>query len=57
MLKYILFCILGDNHQSYEPIWFQRKKDKCTGVVSYVYNHQYWQCKKKGDWSQCPDIF
>lgn len=47
----------SDNHQSYEPIWFQRKKDKCTGVVSYVYNHQYWQCKKKGDWSQCPDIF
>jgi len=47
----------GRTVPSYEPNWFIKEKDPFTGSPVFVYNGNYWECKKKQDWSRCPDIF
>ncbi|XP_066593979.1 oxysterol-binding protein 1 isoform X2 [Prorops nasuta] len=42
---------------SYEPYWFKKAQDPFTDSVCYQYGGEYWECKSKGDWSRCPDIF
>ncbi|XP_011144778.1 oxysterol-binding protein 1 isoform X4 [Harpegnathos saltator] len=47
----------GFPYESYEPLWFKKKQDPYTDSRCYVYNGEYWDCKSKGDWSRCPNIF
>ncbi|XP_022106011.1 oxysterol-binding protein 1-like isoform X2 [Acanthaster planci] len=47
----------GKPFDSYKPIWFDRKMDPLTKTVTHIYNNRYWECKEKGEWSECPDIF
>jgi len=42
---------------TYESNWFRKEKDQWTGNVFHVFKGTYWDCKRKQDWSQCPDIF
>lgn len=44
-------------YEGYEPLWFKKQTDPYTGSLCHMYNHEYWQCKEKGDWSRCPNIF
>ncbi|ELT99009.1 hypothetical protein CAPTEDRAFT_179200 [Capitella teleta] len=44
-------------YQGYEPKWFRKDIDPVTGNPAYVYTGEYWDCKEKGDWSRCPDIY
>lgn len=39
------------------PFWFKKKLDPITKKTVHKYTDEYWQCKEKGDWSRCPDIF
>ncbi|XP_076249148.1 oxysterol binding protein isoform X4 [Calliopsis andreniformis] len=41
----------------YEPLWFKKEQDPYTDSLCYVYGGEYWECKSKGDWSRCPNIF
>ncbi|XP_044578176.1 oxysterol-binding protein 1 isoform X2 [Cotesia glomerata] len=47
----------GLPYTAYEPVWFSKQEDKITGSLCHTYNHEYWECKNKGDWSRCPNIF
>ncbi|XP_072750194.1 LOW QUALITY PROTEIN: oxysterol-binding protein 1 [Anoplolepis gracilipes] len=47
----------GLPYEAYEPLWFRKKQDPFTDSRCYVYNGEYWDCKSKGDWSRCPNIF
>ncbi|XP_020283344.1 oxysterol-binding protein 1 isoform X3 [Pseudomyrmex gracilis] len=47
----------GLPYESYEPLWFKKKQDPYTDSRCYVYNGEYWDCKNRGDWSRCPNIF
>jgi len=57
------FCSLetisstGLPYEAYKPLWFTKKQDPYTDSRCYVYNGEYWDCKSKGDWSRCPNIF
>uniref|UniRef100_A0A8D8R439 Oxysterol-binding protein n=1 Tax=Cacopsylla melanoneura TaxID=428564 RepID=A0A8D8R439_9HEMI len=42
---------------TYKPIWFRKHVDETSQDVSYQYSDQYWECKKKQDWTRCPDLF
>lgn len=44
---------------SHNPIWFVKTRMPVAGVDQsvYVYAGGYWEAKRKGDWSKCPDIF
>lgn len=44
----------------YEPLWFKKVRDEdCEGYehLMHVYKGNYWEAKKKADWSECPQIF
>ncbi|CAL1673032.1 unnamed protein product [Lasius platythorax] len=47
----------GLSYEAYEPLWFRKKQDPFTNSRCYVYNGEYWDCKSRGDWSRCPNIF
>ncbi|KAK0167491.1 hypothetical protein PV327_004884 [Microctonus hyperodae] len=47
----------GSPYRGYEPVWFTKQEDKFTDSLCHMYNHEYWECKSKGDWSRCPNIF
>ncbi|KAM0736847.1 Oxysterol-binding protein 1 [Formica fusca] len=47
----------GLPYEVYEPLWFKKKQDPYTDSRCYVYNGEYWDCKSRGDWSRCPNIF
>lgn len=47
----------GLPYEPYEPLWFKKKQDPYTDSRCYVYNGEYWDCKSRGDWSRCPNIF
>ncbi|GAB1861944.1 Oxysterol-binding protein 1 [Camponotus japonicus] len=47
----------GLPYEAYKPLWFTKKQDPYTDSRCYVYNGEYWDCKSKGDWSRCPNIF
>lgn len=41
-----------------EPIWFRKEVDPLNANESrYVFTNDYWKCKKKQDWSKCPDLY
>ncbi|CAA9995452.1 unnamed protein product [Nesidiocoris tenuis] len=42
---------------TYQPAWFKMSRDPDTNTEMHIYNGEYWPCKKKKDWSRCPDIF
>lgn len=47
----------GRPYPPYEPLWFDKRKEDDSDVISHVYKGNYWRCKEKNDWTQCPDIF
>lgn len=49
--------IAGRPYPPYEPVWFKQESEKVTGVLGYVYQGRYWECKEKQDWSPCPNIY
>jgi len=40
-----------------EPIWFRKVNDSITNNERYVFTNEYWECKRKQDWSKSPQIF
>lgn len=53
----VLLNFSGSPYRGYEPVWFTKQEDKFTDSLCHMYNHEYWECKSKGDWSRCPNIF
>ncbi|XP_026672135.1 oxysterol-binding protein 1 isoform X4 [Ceratina calcarata] len=47
----------GLPYEAYEPLWFKKEQDPYTDSLCYIYGGEYWECKSKGDWSRCPNIF
>uniref|UniRef100_A0A8C6P4Q4 Oxysterol-binding protein n=1 Tax=Nothobranchius furzeri TaxID=105023 RepID=A0A8C6P4Q4_NOTFU len=43
--------------EGYQPVWFEKRTDDCTGESTYVYRGGYWEAKDRQDWSLCPEIF
>ncbi|XP_041971558.1 oxysterol-binding protein 1 isoform X2 [Aricia agestis] len=39
------------------PAWFARQAAPPAPHLRHLYTHRYWECKRKQDWSACPDIF
>ncbi|XP_035448249.1 oxysterol-binding protein 1 isoform X3 [Spodoptera frugiperda] len=41
------------------PLWFSRQALSAQGQqhLRHLYTHRYWDCKRRQDWSACPDIF
>ncbi|XP_026333084.1 oxysterol-binding protein 1 isoform X2 [Hyposmocoma kahamanoa] len=41
------------------PLWFSRESVGSPGNphLCHMYNHRYWECKKRQEWAGCPDIF
>ncbi|XP_037292619.1 oxysterol-binding protein 1 [Manduca sexta] len=42
------------------PLWFTRDARAAPSAhpqLRHVYNHRYWDCKRRQDWTGCPDIF
>lgn len=37
--------------------WFDLYNDPDTGTLYHVFNGKYWDCKLRGDWHRCPDIY
>lgn len=42
---------------TYEPVWFKKEVEPVTGNLIHIYKEEYWDCKRKSDWSKCPNIF
>ncbi|XP_014606256.1 PREDICTED: oxysterol-binding protein 1 isoform X1 [Polistes canadensis] len=47
----------GLPYETWEPLWFKKQQDPYTDSLCYMYSGEYWECKNKGDWSRCPNIF
>ncbi|CAD5215316.1 unnamed protein product [Bursaphelenchus okinawaensis] len=47
----------GKAYPEYEPSWFEKTQDECTGSVIHVYKNEYWSCKEKQDWAKSKEIF
>ena len=41
----------------YEPLWFKQITDPYTKQPFHLFQHQYWDCKMRQDWSRCPDLY
>ncbi|XP_075983894.1 oxysterol binding protein [Anticarsia gemmatalis] len=43
------------------PLWFTRAALSAQPAqqphLRHLYNHRYWDCKRRADWTACPDIF
>lgn len=44
------------------PLWFTRAAVSAHAAqpqphLRHLYNHRYWDCKRRQDWDACPDIF
>lgn len=43
------------------PLWFTRAALSAQPAqqphLRHLYNQRYWDCKRRQDWSACPDIF
>lgn len=44
------------------PLWFTRQALSAHAahaqpLLRHLYTHRYWECKRKQDWADCPDIF
>ncbi|CAJ0941006.1 unnamed protein product, partial [Mesorhabditis belari] len=50
----------GLPYEEYTPLWFTKTQDEITGTLmhkKFRFNGDYWECKKKHDWSRCPELF
>ncbi|CAH1802241.1 unnamed protein product [Owenia fusiformis] len=47
----------GVEFPAYEPLWFKQEHCKYTGKHVHTFKNTYWQCKEKGDFTMCPDIY
>uniref|UniRef100_A0A1A8H9F7 Oxysterol-binding protein n=1 Tax=Nothobranchius korthausae TaxID=1143690 RepID=A0A1A8H9F7_9TELE len=47
----------GQDIEGYQPVWFEKRTDDCSGESTYVYRGGYWEAKDRQDWSLCPEIF
>ncbi|VDK75212.1 unnamed protein product [Litomosoides sigmodontis] len=47
----------GEPFEEYQPLWFKKDQHEETGCLIYVFTGEYWEKKKIGDWSKCPNIF
>lgn len=47
----------GRPYPPYEPLWFKKQQDDNTENLVHVYKGDYWESKKRKDWSKCQDIF
>lgn len=45
---------LGIEHT---PIYFEEYTDPDTGEKGYKHVRDYWEDRRKGDWSHIPDLF
>ena len=52
-----LWSLSGRAPLVYQPVWFRLEDDPQTGGKVHVYNGRYWDCKARGDWSDCCNIF
>jgi hypothetical protein len=53
-----MFCVCaGLEMRVYTPTWFRREMDPVTNSLMYKYNGEYWDCKEKKKWDNCPNIF
>eukprot|EP00124_Ichthyophonus_hoferi_P000034 Ihof_evm34s1 gene=Ihof_evmTU34s1 len=46
-----------EKHEHYSPRWFQPSVDQDTCQPMHQYNNEYWEAKKNGDWTGCPQIY
>lgn len=49
----------GQSIVPYTPIWFVKMETPIAGIdhTTHIYKGEYWEAKRKGEWSMCPDIF
>ncbi|XP_078681386.1 oxysterol-binding protein 1-like isoform X1 [Branchiostoma floridae x Branchiostoma belcheri] len=47
----------GKPYEGHKPVWFEKKLDPQTKNFIHMYKGNYWDCKTKGEFSQCPDIY
>ncbi|TMW52995.1 hypothetical protein DOY81_001943 [Sarcophaga bullata] len=47
----------GQPFPPYTPVWFTQEREEGTDNIVHVHTGNYWEHKKKQDWSKCPDIF
>ncbi|KAA3674665.1 oxysterol-binding protein 1, partial [Paragonimus westermani] len=53
----LISSFLDHVDNAHRPLWFDLKRDEDTGVMIFLFNGKYWDCKSKSDWSVCPDIY
>ena len=41
----------------YKPTWFNKTFDTYSNGMVFTYNNEYWKCKSKQNWQNCPNIF
>lgn len=41
----------------YQPAWFKRQHDLYTDQTIFVYAGEYWDCKRRSDWSRSPELW
>ncbi|XP_077995182.1 oxysterol-binding protein 1-like isoform X2 [Glandiceps talaboti] len=47
----------GKVFENYKAVWFEKKQDPQTKMMTHTYNGLYYDCKERQDWGKCPDIF
>ena len=52
----------ADKKIEYKPLWFSEKKESNlkgdkNDLKCYIFNHKYWEKRKRNDWSDLPDLF
>lgn len=47
----------GEPFEEYKPLWFIKGEHEKTGALIHIFTGEYWEKKKIGDWSKCPNIF
>ncbi|XP_032526377.2 oxysterol-binding protein 1 [Danaus plexippus] len=47
----------GESAPARAPAWFTRQPAPGQPRLPHLYNDRYWDCKRRQDWSVCPDIF
>ncbi|VDK30125.1 unnamed protein product [Gongylonema pulchrum] len=47
----------GEPFEEYKPLWFTKGQHASSGALIHIFTGEYWEKKKAGDWSMCPNIF
>ncbi|CAJ0580671.1 unnamed protein product, partial [Mesorhabditis spiculigera] len=47
----------GNVYKEHTPKWFVKVMDPDTNLMCHLSTGEYWECKKKQDWSACPELF